>query len=56
MSDLNERLLNEIVDAVKGLIRKETADRLRDVYLVGDIEKDMAKGVIERIVNLRDSL
>ena len=52
MSDLNERLLNEIVDAVKGLIRKETADRLRDVYVVGDIEKDMAKGVIERLREL----
>jgi len=52
MSDLNERLLNEIVDAVKGLIRKETADRLRDVYVVGDIEKDMARGVIERLREL----
>ena len=44
MADLNERLLNEIVDAVKELIRKETVDRLRDVYLIGDIEKDMAQG------------
>src|SRR3954466_7063768 len=52
MSDLNDRLLNEIVDAVKGLIRKETADRLRDVYLVGDIEKDMARSVIERLREL----
>jgi ATP-dependent Clp protease protease subunit len=52
MSELNDRLLNEIVDAVKGLIRKETADRLRDVYLVGDIEKDMAKSVIERLREL----
>jgi ATP-dependent Clp protease, protease subunit len=52
MGDLNERLLNEIVDAVKGLIRKETADRLRDVYLIGDIEKDMAKSVIERLRDL----
>src|ERR1044072_6044129 len=52
MSDLNERLLNEIVDAVKGLIRKETADRLRDCYIVGDIEKDMARRVIERLREL----
>src|SRR4051812_19553256 len=52
MSELNARLLNEIVDAVKGLIRKETADRLRDVYLIGDIEKDNAKAVIERLREL----
>src|SRR3954465_15871160 len=52
MSDLNDRLLNEIVDAVKGLIRKETADRLRDVYLVGDIEKDTARSVIEKLREL----
>src|SRR4029079_12282211 len=51
MADLNERLLNEIVDAVKGLIRKETADRLRDVYVVRDIEKDMARGVIARLAD-----
>ena len=52
MSDLNERLLNEIVDAVKGLIRKEQADRIRDVYLIGDIEKDTARSVIEKLREL----
>src|SRR5262245_16175455 len=49
MSDLNERLLNEIVDAVKGLIRKEQSDRLRDVYLIGDIEKDIVRSVIQKL-------
>ena len=49
MSDINERLLNELVDAVKDLVRKEESDRLRDVYLIGDIEKDTARGVIERL-------
>ena len=43
--DLNDRLLLDLIDAVKGILRKETADRLRDVYLIGDIEKDVAKGV-----------
>ena len=38
MGELNDRLLNEIVDAVKEIVRKEQSDRLRDVYLVGDIE------------------
>ena len=52
MSDLNERLLHELVDAVKDILRKEQSDRLRDVYLVGDIEKDTAKVVIERLREL----
>ena len=45
MSEINERLLNEIVDAVKEIVHKEESDRLRDVYLIGDIEKDTARGV-----------
>jgi ATP-dependent Clp protease, protease subunit len=52
MSDINERLLSEIVTAVKGMIRKEQADRLRDLYLIGDIEKDTAKAAIERLREL----
>ena len=47
--DLNDRLVLDLIDAVKGILRKETADRLRDVYLIGDIEKDLARGVIERM-------
>ena len=50
--DLNDRLVLDLIDAVKGILRKESADRLRDVYLIGDIEKDVAKGVIERIREL----
>lgn len=50
--DLNERLLWDLIDAVKALLRKEASDRLRDVYLVGDIEKDPARGVIERLREL----
>jgi ATP-dependent Clp protease protease subunit len=49
MSDLNARLLNEIVDGVKALLRKEQSDRCRDVYLIGDIEKDTARSAIEKI-------
>ena len=47
--DLNDRLLSELIDGVKTILRKEASDRLRDVYLIGDIEKDTARGVIERI-------
>src|SRR5687767_1478921 len=49
MSDLDIRLLNEIVDAVKDLVRRENSDRLRDVYLIGDIEKDTARSAIEKL-------
>lgn len=52
MSDINERLLSEIVESVKALVRKEQSDRLRDIYLIGDIEKDIAKAVIERLREL----
>src|SRR4051812_45462804 len=52
MSDLNDRLLNDLVDAVKDLLRKEQSDRLRDVYHIGDIEKDIARTTIERLREL----
>ena len=48
MSDISDRLLNELVDAVKDIVRKEQSERLRDIYLIGDIEKDSARAVIER--------
>jgi len=49
---LNDRLIGELIDAVKSVLRKETSDRLRDIYLIGDIEKDTARGVIERLREL----
>jgi ATP-dependent Clp protease, protease subunit len=52
MSDLNARLLNDIVDGVKELLKKEQSDRLRDVYLIGDIEKDNARVFIEKLREL----
>src|SRR6185295_15331144 len=42
-------MIAELVDAVRQLLRKEASDRLRDVYLVGDIEKDTARSCIERL-------
>ena len=50
--NLNDRLLLDVIDAVKGILRKEQSDRLRDVYLIGDIEKDTARAVIERLREL----
>jgi ATP-dependent Clp protease, protease subunit len=49
---ISDRLLNELVDAVKNIVRKEQTDRLRDIYLIGDIEKDSARSVIERLREL----
>jgi ATP-dependent Clp protease protease subunit len=52
MGELTERLLGELIDAVRDLLRKEQTDRLRDIYLIGDIEKDSAKAAIERLREL----
>ena len=52
MGDLSDRLIAELVDAVRAQLRKETAERLRDVYLIGDIEKDTARACIERLRDL----
>jgi len=52
MGELSDRLIAELVDAVRGQLRKETGDRLRDVYLIGDIEKDTARACIERLREL----
>ena len=50
--ELNDRFVLDLIDAVKGVLRKEQSDRLRDIYLIGDIEKDTARGVIERLREL----
>ena len=52
MADLSDRLIIELVDAVRAQIRKEQSDRLHDVYLIGDIEKDTARSCIERLREL----
>src|ERR1700749_1002986 len=52
MGDLSDRMIAELVDAVRAQLRKESNDRLRDVYLIGDIEKDTARACIERLREL----
>jgi len=52
MGDLSERLIAELIDAVSAQLRREQGERLRDVYLIGDIEKDVARGTIERLREL----
>src|SRR5438128_1428600 len=52
MGELSDRAVSELVEAVRQTLRKESQDRLRDVYLVGDIEKDTARSCIERLRDL----
>src|SRR5262245_33493687 len=52
MGELSDRLIAELVDAVRAQLRKETAERLRDIYRIGDIEKDTARTCIERLREL----
>jgi ATP-dependent Clp protease, protease subunit len=55
MTEMSDKLLNELVDSVKEIVKKEHADRLRDVYLIGDIDKDIARAAIERLRELANS-
>jgi ATP-dependent Clp protease protease subunit len=55
MGDVDDRLLTDLVDAVKDLLQKEQSERLRDVYLIGDIEKDLARATIERLRELANT-
>src|SRR5262245_13118854 len=52
MGELSDRLIAELIDAVRSQLRKEQNDKLRDVYLIGDIEKDTARVCIERLREL----
>src|SRR5437016_9470929 len=52
MGDLNDRMIADLIDAVRQVLRKEASERLRDVYLIGDIEKDTARSCIERLREL----
>jgi ATP-dependent Clp protease protease subunit len=55
MSDISDRLLSELVESVKEVVRKEQSERLRDIYLIGDIDKDVARAVIERLRELANT-
>lgn len=52
MGELTDRLVIELIDAVRAQLRREQGERLRDVYLIGDIEKDNARSTIERLREL----
>lgn len=52
MGELSDRLVIELIDAVRAQLRREQGERLRDVYLIGDIEKDNARTTIERLREL----
>jgi len=52
MGEVSDRLVAELVDAVRSQLRREQGERLRDLYLIGDIEKDNARVAIERLREL----
>ncbi len=52
VDQISDRLVTELVDAVKDVIRKEESEKLRDVYLIGDIDKDTGRTTIQRLREL----
>jgi ATP-dependent Clp protease protease subunit len=52
VSELNDHLVSELIDSVRQVLKREASQRLRDVYLIGDIDKDSAKATIERLREL----
>src|ERR1700751_647878 len=52
MGELSDRLIVELGDAVRAQVGKKQNERLRDAYLIGDIEKDTARACIERLREL----
>src|SRR3954465_1995492 len=52
MGELTDRMMAELLDAVRNQLRRERGEQLRDVYLIGDIEKDNARLTIERLREL----
>lgn len=55
MNEISDRLLSELVESVKEAVRKEQSERLRDIYLIGDIDKDVARTVLERLRELANA-
>lgn len=55
MNEISDRLINDLVESVKDAVRKEQSERLRDIYLIGDIDKDAARTVVERLRELANT-
>src|SRR5262245_2101114 len=52
MGELSDHLVSELIDVVRAELRREQNKALRDIYLIGDIEKDTARLCIERLREL----
>jgi ATP-dependent Clp protease protease subunit len=52
MAELTDKLVAELIDSVKQVLKREASERLRELYLVGDIDKDVARHLIERLREL----
>jgi ATP-dependent Clp protease protease subunit len=49
MVELNDRLMRELLEAVRETLRRDELETPRDYYFVGDIEKETARSAIERL-------
>jgi len=58
MNEISDRLLNDLVESVKEAVRKEQSERLRDIYLIGDIDKDAARTVshLDRLKQMQSQI
>jgi ATP-dependent Clp protease protease subunit len=52
MPELTDKLISELIDSVRQVLKREASERLRELYLVGDIEKDPTRHLIERLREL----
>ncbi|HEY8367886.1 MAG TPA: ATP-dependent Clp protease proteolytic subunit [Thermodesulfobacteriota bacterium] len=48
MARISERQVRELITAVEDLLRRESIDRRREIYLVDDIDKESVKRVVEQ--------
>ena len=57
MPELTEKLISELIDSVKQVLKREASERLRELYLVGDIDKDIARQLIDAVAHqMREKL
>lgn len=49
---IGDRAVTDLVEAVKSAIKKEESERLRDVYLFGDIDRDATRAAVQRLREL----
>lgn len=49
MAKISERQVRELITVVEDLLRRESQDRRREIYLVDDIDKESVKRAVEQL-------